>query len=180
MTARPAPLTSYSSLCAGSAVVDSYDNSVPAGAFCGEVSLDAVTGLRASNLLVCADPGVLVSSNRARIAYGALAATGAAFLAATLLVHACLPELRRYGNNSEGSRPDLRCCGRVPENHGSRSITYSCSTTRSCRSLHSCNLMAHTGSLLLAYIALTVNALASHALSHEACLLLGQCLASTR
>lgn len=69
-------------------------NTVAAGKFCGEVAMDAATGRRAANLLVCSDPGVLVTS-RAHILYGVLAATGAAFLAATLLVHACLPELRR-------------------------------------------------------------------------------------
>lgn len=122
--------------------MDSFgaDSSVPAGAFCGEVALHAATGLRAANLLVCADPGVLSGSSTARTFYGALAATGAAFLAVTLLVHATLPELRR--------------------------------------SLHSSNLMAHTGSLLMAYIALTVNAWAAPSLPHSACLVLGMNLVS--
>ncbi|XP_052127850.1 uncharacterized protein LOC113213844 isoform X2 [Frankliniella occidentalis] len=123
-------------LADGSAVVDGFgaDNTLPAGSFCGEVALDNETGLRAANLLVCADPDVLSTPFWQRTLYGVLAATGAVFLAATLLVHACLPELRR--------------------------------------SLHSSNLMAHTGSLLLAYLALSVNALSSPAPSQVSCLVL--------
>ncbi|KAK3919035.1 G-protein coupled receptor Mth2 [Frankliniella fusca] len=123
-------------LADGSAVVDGFgaDNTLPAGSFCGEVALDEQTGLRAANLLVCADPDVLSTPFWQRMLYGVLAATGAVFLAATLVVHACLPELRR--------------------------------------SLHSSNLMAHTGSLLVAYLALSVNALASPAPSQASCLIL--------